>query len=71
MKKKIVGIMLAAMMTAVLASGCGNVNVAVNVSDETEETADDATETDDVDENEDVDDQAKADEVAALIDAIF
>ncbi len=71
MKKRIVSIMLATVMTAVLVSGCGSTDVAEAPADEVVETAADDSASDDANAEEVVDDQARADEVAALIDAIY
>lgn len=73
MKRRVLGLLLATVMTAVMVTGCGSAQNAAaeeTVTEVAEETADEETEeTEEV--AEEVDDQAKADEVAALIDAIY
>lgn len=70
MKKKIVAVLLSAVLSASLLAGCGSDNAQSETPvdvEEVEETAEETTES----EEEEVDDQALADNVAALIDAIY
>ncbi len=80
-KKRLVGILSAAVIASMVLAGCGSSSSDSSeaettqeeaVEEEAEETEDAAEEEDTAEETEDADDdQAKADEVAALIDAIY
>lgn len=75
MKKKIVTVLLATVLTMAMVTGCGS-NAASDTADTTEATdeansTDEATDATDAEATDAEDDQAKADEVAALIDAIY
>ena len=75
MKKKIVTVLLATVLTMAMVTGCGS-NAASDTADTTEATdvtdsTDEATDAADAEATDAEDDQAKADEVAALIDAIY
>ena len=75
MKKKIVTVLLATVLTMAMVTGCGS-NAASDTADTTEATdvtdsTDEATDATDAETTDAEDDQAKADEVAALIDAIY
>ena len=75
MKKKIVTVLLATVLTMAMVTGCGS-NAASDAADTTEATdeansTDEATDATDAEATDAEDDQAKADEVAALIDAIY
>ena len=75
MKKKIVTVLLATVLTMAMVTGCGS-NAASDTADTTEATdvtdsTDEATDAADAETTDAEDDQAKADEAAALIDAIY
>lgn len=75
MKKKIVTVLLATVLTMAMVTGCGS-KAASDTADTTEATdeadsTEDATDATDAEATDAEDDQAKADEVAALIDAIY
>ena len=75
MKKKIVTVLLATVLTMAMVTGCGS-KAASDTADTTEATdeadsTEDATDSTDAEATEAEDDQAKADEVAALIEAIY
>ena len=75
MKKKIVTVLLATVLTMAMVTGCGS-KAASDAADTTEATdeansTEDATDATDAEAADAEDDQAKADEVAALIDAIY
>ena len=75
MKKKIVTVLLATVLTMAMVTGCGS-NAASDTADTTEATdvtdsTDEATDATDAEATDAEDDQAKADEAAALIDAIY
>ena len=76
MKKKIVGVMVAAAMTAAVLAGCSDVNVNVNDVDAAMDILEEAAsalnnEAAEAEEEEETSDLDKANEVAALIDAIY
>ena len=75
MKKKIVTVLLATVLTMAMVTGCGS-KAASDTADTTEATdeadsTEDATDATDAEAADAEDDQAKADEAAALIDAIY
>ena len=75
MKKKIVTVLLATVLTMAMVTGCGS-KAASDTADTTEATdeadsTEDATDATDAEATDAEDDQAKADEAAALIDAIY
>jgi len=71
MKKRVLSLLLAVSMTAVLLTGCAGSTASQEEPAPSEEPVAEAPEAEEVTEEETVSDQEKADEVAALIDAIY